>query len=77
MGRDYKTIDLDKISETEVKINMISKAYNVGTVRFFSGRIKKDDDGTSKVFDSWLAIADPYDVFKLVKQTSSEYKKRA
>ncbi|MBS1635717.1 MAG: PH domain-containing protein [Bacteroidetes bacterium] len=72
MGRDFKTTDLEKIADIEVKVNMVSKFYKVGSIRFFSGVIKKDDSGSSKVYESWLGIEEPYEVFKLVKQTTRE-----
>lgn len=38
IGTDFKTIDYDKISDIEVTVNVIERAYNVGTIQFFSGR---------------------------------------
>ena len=74
IGTDFKVIDYDKISDIEVTVNLLERMYNVGTVRFFSGRTKSDEDSTSKLYDTWTAISDPYGVFKLVKQTSVDIK---
>jgi hypothetical protein len=46
----------------------------VGTIRFFSGRTLTDEGNTTKLYDTWTAIEDPYQVFKLVKQTSLDIK---
>ena len=48
--------------------------YNVGSIRFFSGRTQTDEGNTTKQFDCWFAIENPYEVFKLVKQTSVDIK---
>ncbi len=74
VGTDFKTIDYDKISDIEVTVNFIDRIYNVGTIRFFSGRTQTDDGNTTKLYDSWDAIENPYQIFKLVKQTSVNIK---
>lgn len=74
IGTDFKTIDYDKISDIEVNVNVIERIFNVGTVRFFSGRTQTDEGNTTKLYDKWISIKDPYDVFKLVKQTTVDIK---
>jgi len=74
IGTDFKTIDYDKISDIEVKVSVVEKIYNVGTIRFFSGRTQTDEGNTTKLYDSWSAIENPYEVFKMVKQTSVNIK---
>lgn len=68
IGTDFKTIDYDKIAEIEVSVNAIERMEKVGTIRFFSGGTHTDDGHTTKVYDKWIAIENPYEVFKLVKQ---------
>jgi hypothetical protein len=74
IGTDFKTIDYDKISDIEVTVNVIERIYNVGSVRFFSGRTQTDENNTTKLYDVWFAIEKPYEVFKLVKQTMVDIK---
>jgi len=74
IGTDFKTIDYDKISDIEVTVNIIERSYGVGTIRFFSGRTKTDEGNTTKLYDTWTAISNPYEVFKMVKQTSVDIK---
>lgn len=74
IGTDFKTIDYDKISDIEVTVSVIEKMYNVGTIRFYSGRTQTDEGNTTKLYDSWSAIENPYEVFKMVKQTSVNIK---
>ena len=74
IGTDFKIIDYDKISDVEVTVNFIERAYNVGTIKFFSGRTKTDDGNTTKLYDDWEAIPNPYEVFKQVKQVMVDIK---
>jgi len=74
IGTDFKTIDYDKISDIEVNVNVIDRMYEVGTIRFFSGRTKTDDSEVSKLYDNWYAIPNPYKIFKMVKQVSVDVK---
>jgi hypothetical protein len=74
IGTDFKTIDYDKISDIEVTVSFVERIYNVGTIRFFSGRTLTDEGNTTKLYDSWSAIKNPYEVFKMVKQTSVNIK---
>jgi hypothetical protein len=74
LGIDYKIIDYDKISDIEVRVNVIENIFKVGTIRFFSGRTQKSDDDIKKLYDRWEAIRDPYHVFKMVKQISVDIK---
>jgi len=74
VGTDFKIIDYDKISDIEVTVNVVEKMCGVGTIRFFSGRTKTEDDSTTKLYDMWASIENPYAVFKMVKQTSVDIK---
>ncbi len=74
IGTDFKSIDYDKISDIEVTVNFIERAFNVGTIKFFSGRTKTDEGTTTKLYDRWEAITNPYEVFKQVKKVSVDIK---
>ena len=74
IGTGFKIIDYDKISDIEVKVNFIERIYNVGTIKFFSGRTQKNDNGTTKLYDNWDSIPNPYDVFKRVKEVMVDIK---
>jgi Bacterial PH domain len=74
-GTDFKTIDYDKISDSEVTVNFIERMYNVGTIRFHAGRTESDSDGNiSKMYDTWEAIQNPYEVYKKIKQITVDIK---
>lgn len=74
IGTDFKIIDYDKISDIEVTVSVIERMYNVGTIRFFSGRTQTDEGNTTKLYDMWTAIENPYEVFKMVKQVAVDIK---
>jgi len=74
IGTDFKSIDYDKISDIEVTVNFVERAFNVGTIKFFSGRTQTDEGTTMKLYDRWEAIKNPYEVFKQVKKVSVDIK---
>ena len=74
IGTDFKIIDYDKISDIEVTVNFVERAYNVGSIKFFSGRTQTDEGNTTKLYDNWEAIPNPYEVFKEVKQVMVDIK---
>lgn len=70
-GTDFKAIDYDKISDIEVNVNPIENMFNVGTIKAFSGYVNNKGN---RVYDSFIAIENPYDVFKMIKQISVDIK---
>lgn len=74
IGIGFKTIDYDKISDIEVSVSVVESMFKVGTIKFYSGRTQIDEGNTVKLYDNWNAIENPYEVFKMVKQTSLNIK---
>jgi len=70
-GTDFKGIDYDKISDIEINVNPLENLFNVGTVQAYSGRTT---DKGSMVYDKFVAIKDPYAVFKRIKEVSVDIK---
>lgn len=70
-GTDFKAIDYDKISDIEVNVNPIEQMFNVGTVEAYSGR---DNSKGGREYDKFIAIENPYEVFKMIKQISVDVK---
>lgn len=74
IGTDFKIIDYDKISDIQVTVNFIERVFKVGTIKLFSGRTETNEGITSKLYDRWEAIANPYEVFKQLKKVSVDIK---
>lgn len=74
IGTDFKIIDYDKISDIQVTVNFVERLFNVGTIRFYSGRTESDEGTIVKVYDRWEAIANPYEVFKQLKTVTVDIK---
>ena len=74
IGTDFKIIDYDKISDIEVSVNFIERAFNVGTIKFYSGRTELNEGITTKLYDRWEAISNPYEIFKQLKKVSVDIK---
>ena len=70
IGTDFKIIDYDKISDIQVTVNLVERLFNVGTIRFYSGRTESNEGTITKVYDRWEAIANPYEVFRQLKTVS-------
>jgi hypothetical protein len=70
-GTDFKTVDYDKISDLEVNVNPIENIFQVGTIRAFSGRTTSKG---AKIYDRFMAVVSPYEVFKRIKEVSVDIK---
>ncbi|NJD77651.1 MAG: PH domain-containing protein [Candidatus Methanoperedens sp.] len=70
-GTDFKAIDYDKISDIEVNVNPIENLLGVGTVQAFSGRTTNKG---ANIYDKFIAIPEPYEVFKRIKEVSVDIK---
>ena len=70
-GTDFKAIDYDKISDIEVNVNPIENMLGVGTVSAFSGRVTEKG---GRIYDKFIGIENPYDVFKRIKEVSVDVK---
>lgn len=71
-GIDIKTIDLDKILNLEVNVGPLENLFHVGSIRIFSGETTHTKNGIQSIHDIFKAIAEPYAVFKQLKQSSMD-----
>lgn len=70
-GIDFNAIDYDKISDIQVTVNPLENMLGVGTLRFSAGKIGSKGNSLT---DDFIAIPNPYDVFKKVKTVSVDVK---
>ncbi len=70
-GTDFKTVDYDKIFDLEVNVNPVESMLGVGTIRAFSGRTTSKG---ARIYDRFVAISNPYEVFKRIKEVSVDIK---
>jgi len=73
-GIDFKAVDYDKIQNLEVNVGPLEKLFNVGTIRVFTGEYAHTKNGTRPLFNEFIAIDEPYEVFKKIKQVSLDIK---
>ncbi len=73
-GIDFKAVDYDKIQNLEVNVGPLEKLFNVGTIRAFTGEYAHTKNGTRPLFNEFIAIDEPYEVFKKIKQVSVDIK---
>jgi len=70
-GIDFNSIDYDKISDIQVTVNPLENMLGVGTVRFSAGKVSSKGNPLTQDF---IAVANPYEVFKKVKTVSVDVK---
>jgi uncharacterized membrane protein YdbT with pleckstrin-like domain len=66
-GIDFKAVDYDKIEDIQVTVNPLENLFGVGTIRAFSGSVSNRG---GRIYDRFIAIANPYEVFKKIKEVS-------
>jgi hypothetical protein len=66
-GTDFGTFDLNQVANLDVNVNPIENAHGVGTIRFYSNRVTTNS-GRQLLLASFVGIANPYDVYKIVRQ---------
>jgi len=73
IGRDVQILDLADIRQPEVNVGLIERLRNCGSVRL-NPYLETGSKGSRRTaYRGVLAhIANPYDIFKLVKQISAE-----
>lgn len=74
-GTDFRSIDFDQIANLEVSVNPVENASNVGSIRFYSKM--PGANGNRATLVTFVGIADPYEVFKLVKKALDEQPRAA
>ncbi|TAL18495.1 PH domain-containing protein [bacterium] len=70
-GTDFKTVDYDKIADMEVNVGPVENSLCVGTIRAFSGNTTSKG---GRIYDSFIGIQQPYEVFKKIKGISVDVK---
>ncbi|MEI7904638.1 MAG: PH domain-containing protein [Candidatus Firestonebacteria bacterium] len=70
-GIGFEAIDYDKISDIQVTVNPLESMLGAGSIRFSTGETTSKGAALYKTF---IAIAEPYEVFKLVKKTTVDIK---
>jgi membrane protein YdbS with pleckstrin-like domain len=70
-GISFKSVDYDRIQETDVSVGPIEKMLDVGTIKFFSGA---QTSRGANIYDRFIGISDPYEVYKKIKQTTVDVK---
>ena len=70
-GASFQSIDYDRIQEASVSVNLIERPGGLGTIRIFSGRTNAKG---ANLYDSFVGIENPYDVYRQLKQVSLDVK---
>jgi Bacterial PH domain len=71
IAASFATADYDGIRELDVTVGLIERLFGAGTIRAFSGRMGR---GGKPAYDQFVSIANPYDVFRALKQVEVDVK---
>jgi len=70
-GIDFNAIDYDKIADIQVNVNPLENMLGVGTIRISSGKVTSKGNPLT---DNFIAVKNPYDVFKKIKTVMVDVK---
>ncbi len=80
IGRDFKSIDYDRIQNASVNVGLIGVMFKVGNIHVFTGEMETVNTGkTSHMrpkYDSFQYVPEPYNVLKVLQQHLSRRKER-
>ena len=78
IGRDFISVDYDKIQNASVAVGLIGVMFKTGNVNVFTGKMKtirsKHGSRTISVHDTFKHINKPYEILKLIQQHLSQRK---
>ncbi len=79
IGRDFKSIDYDKMQNVSVDVGILGTIFKVGTIKIFTGEIESVGSGErSQIqpkYDQFNYIAAPYEVLKKLQTELSKRKR--
>ena len=81
IGRDFKSIDYDKIQNVSVNVGILGMIFKVGTIRIFTGEMESVSTGehSSRIqakYDTFNYLASPYEVLKKLQTHLSKRKEQ-
>ncbi len=71
VGTSFKSVDYDTIQELDVTVGVVERLFEAGTVRAYAGR---NTSKGARVYDQFVSIARPYDVFRALKEVEVNVK---
>jgi hypothetical protein len=76
VGKDFKSIDFDKIQNIAVEVGIVDKIFNrnTGTIKIFSGEVRSTKNGYMDHTDNLYFVENPYEIYKLIKKVSFDIK---
>lgn len=67
IGRDFKSIDYDRIQNVSVNVGLLGVIFKVGKVNIFTGEIQStggNNSGIQPKYDKFNYVSNPYEVLK-------------
>jgi len=70
IGRDFRSIDYDRMQNVSVEVGILGVIFKVGTVKIFTGEMETvggDRPRMQAKYDKFNYIPSPYDVLKMLQ----------
>ena len=75
-GQKFIIIEMDKILEIYVRSSFLERAFDSGTIKFYTGRTKMEDEVSIKVYESWKGISNYLEVYRELKRVLEQHKQK-
>ena len=80
IGRDFKSIDYDRMQNVSVNVGLLGVIFKVGSVRIFTGELETVGSGkNSRIqakYDGFNYVKSPYEVLKKLQTHLSKRKEK-
>lgn len=77
IGRDFKSIDFDRMQNVSVNVGLLGVIFKVGTIRIFTGELESTGGKNPQMkpkYDTFDYIQSPYEVLKELQTHLSKRK---
>lgn len=80
IGRDFKSVDYDRMQNVSVDVGLLGVIFKVGTVKIFTGEVETASSGKMSYirskYDQFEYVASPYEVLKKLQTELSKRKEK-
>ena len=82
IGRDFKSIDYDRIQNNSVNVGILGVIFKVGTIQIFTGEMQSVGGGRNQPpriqpkYDTFNYIESPYEALKILQTQLSSRKEK-
>ena len=76
IGRDFKSIDYDRIQNISVSVGLLGVIFGAGNVKIFTGEMISSGHSVRSRYDIFYYVAQPYEILKEIQTHISARKEK-